>query len=112
MQLQKEIAAQGGVVMEGRDIGTHVLPDAEIKFFLTASGAERARRRYLEMKRLGFTISYDEVLRDIKRRDEIDRNRAVAPLKPAPGAFIIDCSAMSVEQVVDLIISRVSGRSS
>ncbi|MBF7082021.1 (d)CMP kinase [Desulfallas sp. Bu1-1] len=108
--LQREMAARGGVVMEGRDIGTQVLPDAEAKFFLTASAEERARRRFAELKQSGYSINYDQVIRDINKRDEIDSGRAVAPLKPASDARIIDCSGMTVEQVVNLILSEVSGR--
>jgi cytidylate kinase len=96
--------------MEGRDIGTQVLPDAEAKFFLTASAEERARRRFAELKQSGYSINYDQVIRDINKRDEIDSGRAVAPLKPASDARIIDCSGMTVEQVVNLILSEVSGR--
>jgi cytidylate kinase len=109
-RLQREMAARGGVVMEGRDIGTQVLPDAEAKFFLTASAEERARRRFAELKQSGYSINYDQVIRDINKRDEIDSGRAVAPLKPASDARIIDCSGMTVEQVVNLILSEVSGR--
>ncbi|AGL01950.1 (d)CMP kinase [Desulfoscipio gibsoniae] len=111
MQLQKEMGARSGVVMEGRDIGTQVLPDAEMKFFLTASVEERARRRYAELIHRGFTVTYDEVYKDIAQRDNIDSHRAVAPLKPARDAEIIDCTGMTVEQVVDAIAARVSGRS-
>ncbi len=109
--LQKEMAAGGGVVMEGRDIGTTVLPDAEMKYFLTASVEERARRRYAELLQRGFTVTLEEVLADMAERDYIDAQRAVAPLKPAPDAEIIDCTGMTVEQVVDLITNRVSRRS-
>jgi len=107
-RLQKEMGAAGGVVMEGRDIGTKVLPDAEMKFFLTASVEERARRRHAELTERGFTVAYEEVFEDIAQRDNIDSNRAMAPLKPASNAEIIDCTSMTVEQVVDLIVGRVS----
>lgn len=108
--LQRKMAARGGVVMEGRDIGTRVLPDAEAKFFLTASAEERARRRYHELKQSGYPVDYDQVTRDINKRDQLDTGRAIAPLKPAGDAKIIDCSGMTVEQVVDLILAEVSGR--
>ncbi len=110
-QLQKEMGAGGGVVMEGRDIGTKVLPDAEMKFFLTASVEERARRRHAELIQRGFTVTYEEVFEDIAQRDNIDSHRAMAPLQPASNAEIIDCTSMTVEQVVDLIAGRVSRRS-
>jgi len=109
-QLQREMAAKCNVVMEGRDIGTHVLPGADMKFFLTASVEERARRRYAELQERGYAVSFAEIVEEIKQRDNIDTSRAVAPLKPAPDAEIIDCSTMTVEQVVNLIVSKVSGR--
>ncbi|WP_027363390.1 (d)CMP kinase [Desulfotruncus alcoholivorax] len=108
-RLQRELAAQGGVVMEGRDIGTQVLPDAEKKFFLTASVEERARRRCLELQQNGYPVEYDQVIRDIILRDEIDSNRALAPLKPAPDAVIVDCSGLTAKQVVNMLLSMVSG---
>lgn len=106
---QRKMASRGGVVMEGRDIGTHVLPDAEVKFFLTASVEERARRRHDELKQLGYNIGLGEVIRDIKQRDEIDSSRLLAPLKPAPDAIIIDCSDFSADRVVEIMLTRVSG---
>lgn len=109
--LQKEMASRGGVVMEGRDIGTHVLPQAQIKLYLTASVEKRARRRYEELKQRGYQVRFADVSKEIEQRDEIDSKRAIAPLKPAPDAIIIDCSDMGVNQVVDLIMARVSGRS-
>lgn len=109
-QLSRKMANENNVIMEGRDIGTQVLPDADMKFFLTASVEERARRRYTEMKERGFNVKYSEIINDIKQRDEIDSTRAVAPLKPALDAEIIDCSKMTVEQVVEFITVRVSGR--
>jgi len=111
MLLQKEMGAEGGVVMEGRDIGTNVLPDAELKFFLTASVAERARRRHAELIQRGFTVTYEDVFAEIAQRDDMDVHRAMAPLKPASDAEIIDCTSMSVGQVVDIITDRVAGRS-
>jgi len=111
MQLQKEMGAEGGVVMEGRDIGTNVLPDAELKFFLTASVAERARRRHAELIQRGFAVTYEEVFAEIAERDNMDVHRVMAPLKPASDAEIIDCTSMSVAQVVDIIANRVAGRS-
>lgn len=108
-RLQRELAAQGSVVMEGRDIGTQVLPAAEKKFFLTASVGERARRRFLELQQSGYLVKYDDVIKDIILRDEIDSNRALAPLKPASDAVIVDCSGLTVEQVVNMLLSMVSG---
>ncbi|KJS14117.1 MAG: cytidylate kinase [Peptococcaceae bacterium BRH_c8a] len=107
--MQRELASRGGVVMEGRDIGTHVLPDAEAKFFLTASVEERARRRHEELKQRGYQIQLSEVIRDIRQRDEIDSNRSLAPLKPAPDAEIIDCSDFCADRVIEIMLARVSG---
>jgi len=107
--MQREMASRGGVVMEGRDIGTHVLPDAEVKFFLTASVEERARRRHQELKQHGYDIELSEVIRDIRQRDEIDSNRSLAPLKPAPDAKIIDCSDLSADRVIEIMQAGVSG---
>ncbi|MCL2337896.1 MAG: (d)CMP kinase, partial [Firmicutes bacterium] len=106
---QREMASQGGVVMEGRDIGTYVLPDAKVKFFLTASIEERARRRHQELKQKGYDIELTEVIEDIKHRDEIDSNRSWAPLKPAPDAKIINCSDLSADQVIEIMQASVSG---
>src|SRR5690606_32879385 len=87
---QREIGAKGGVVMVGRDIGTVVLPDAEIKLYLDASVEERARRRHLELVDRGKDSNYEFVLEDLKRRDKIDSSREIAPLRPAEDAIIID----------------------
>lgn len=100
---QRKLAQQGGVVMAGRDIGTVVLPEAELKIFLTASTEERARRRYNELLRRGQNSSLSDVLADLKRRDEMDTQRSVSPLKPAHDAVIIDTEKLSLEQVVERI---------
>lgn len=110
LQKQRDMAREGKVVMEGRDIGTTVLPEADFKFFLTATPEERARRRYKELVSQGYRVSLDTLLEEIKERDRIDSTREVAPLKPAPDAVIIDCTEMKVEQVVDYIVSKVTGR--
>jgi cytidylate kinase len=91
---QREMAAAGGVVMEGRDIGTVVLPEAEAKIFLTASPEERARRRHRELRARGERPSFEAVLRDIKERDARDQGRTVSPLRPAPDAVVLDCTAL------------------
>lgn len=110
VKLQCAIAAGGGVVMEGRDIGTVVLPGAEAKFFLTATPEERARRRGLELAAQGYEVNLKALTEEIARRDLIDSSRQVAPLVPAPDAQIIDASQMTVEQVVALIVTKVTGR--
>ena len=100
---QRKLAERGKVVMAGRDIGTVVLPWAELKIFLTASTEERARRRHRELLRRGENCSLETVLADLKKRDELDINRTISPLKPAEDAIIIDTENLSLEQVVDKI---------
>ena len=100
---QRELAQRGKVVMAGRDIGTVVLPHAELKIFLTASTEVRAERRYRELLKRGQNSSLESVLADLKRRDEMDINRSVSPLKPAEDAIIINTEELDLEQVVDRI---------
>jgi CMP/dCMP kinase len=109
-ELQRAAGERGGVVMEGRDIGTAVFPDAEFKFFLDASPEVRAERRWRELNARGVTITREEVLAQLLERDRRDCGRELAPLKPAPDAIIIDASRMSVEEVVKLMAQRVSAR--
>ena len=98
---QRRLAQRGKLVMAGRDIGTVVLPWAELKIFLTASTEERAMRRYKELLERGENTSLEIVLADLKRRDEIDTHRTISPLKPAEDAIIIDTENFSLEQVID-----------
>ena len=98
VELQRKIAGDIPVVMDGRDIGTVILPHAQIKIFLTASPEERARRRYEELQARGETVSYETVLEDVRRRDDQDSNRALAPLKPAPDAVLVDTTGCSFEE--------------
>lgn len=107
VDLQREIAAKFSCVLDGRDIGTNVLPDCEFKFFLTADSAVRAKRRHEENISKGITQSFDDVLKDIEERDFHDRNRAVAPLKQAKDAQVIDTSEMTIDQVVSAILTKV-----
>jgi cytidylate kinase len=86
--------------MVGRDIGTVVLPDADLKLYITASVEERARRRWLEFKEQGHDDSYEEILASMKRRDRIDSGREIAPLRPADDAIIVDTTDMTIEQVI------------
>ena len=104
---QREIGNRGGIVMVGRDIGTVVLPDAEIKLYLDASVEERAKRRYLELINRGKQSSYESVLEDLKRRDKIDSSRAIAPLRPAEDAIMIDSDCMNAEEVFQFIFNLV-----
>jgi len=100
---QRKLAQRGKVIMAGRDIGTVVLPWAELKVFLTASTEERAGRRHKELLRRGENSSLEIVLADLKKRDAMDINRTISPLKPAEGAIIINTENLSLEQVVDKI---------
>lgn len=107
VKLQREIASKNSVIMDGRDIGTHVLPNADFKFFLTATPEERAKRRYLELKEKGYKDTLEEVQEDLNKRDEADINRAISPLKQAEDAYYIDSTDMSVDQVVEKMLSIV-----
>lgn len=95
---QQEMGKNKGIVMDGRDIGTVVFPDAELKVFVTASAEIRAKRRYDELIAKGQNVSYDEILKNVEERDKIDQNRKVSPLRKADDAIILDNSNMSVEE--------------
>jgi len=110
VELQRQMGARGGVILDGRDIGTFVFPDADIKFFLTASPEIRARRRWLELQKKGINKEYDEVLRELEERDRNDASRALAPLSIAEDAIVIDTGDMSVEEQVDTLHSLVLAR--
>lgn len=106
--LAREIAgAQAGVVMEGRDITTVVLPEADLKIYMDAEPGERAMRRHRELMRRGEDVSYKEVYRQLLERDKRDNERAVAPLKKAENAWILDTTEMSIDQVAQVIVERV-----
>lgn len=107
LSLQRRLAKDGGVVMEGRDIGTVVLPSADVKFFLTASEEERARRRYEQRLAFGEVVDMETIKADIHARDERDKNRTVAPLKQAADAILVDSTAMSEEEVLDTMVNYV-----
>jgi len=104
--LQRRMAEDGGVVMEGRDIGTVVLPDADIKFFITASAEVRGRRRYTERIARGETSDLEEVIEAMKRRDERDAQRELSPLVPADDAQVLETSSLNLEEVVDRMMER------
>ncbi len=104
VEIQRKLGREGGVVMEGRDIGTYVFPDAEVKVFLTASPEERARRRCKDLERAGITADPEQVLKDIHERDTRDSSRAMAPLRQAEDAAAVITDGMSVEEVVGKII--------
>lgn len=105
LDLQRELASTYDVVMDGRDIGTCILPDADVKIFLTASAKTRAKRRYLELKEKGEACDLAEIQADIMARDERDINREIAPLRQADNAVLIDSSDMSIPEVVAAITS-------
>jgi cytidylate kinase len=107
MQLQKELAATQNVVMDGRDIGTVVLPDAQVKIFLTASVEVRANRRYLELKKKGEPAVLEQIAAEIADRDHRDMTREVAPLKQADDAVFVDTSDMTIDEVTQHILSIV-----
>lgn len=112
--LQQDTARRQNVIMDGRDIGTVVLPFADIKIFLTASPEDRAQRRFEELKLKGMDVTFDDVLSDMKQRDYNDSHRAAAPLRPADDAVLVDTSGNTLEQSVkllkDLVAERLKGR--
>ena len=108
LEFQRNLANNGGVIMDGRDIGTVILPNADFKFFVTASPEERAKRRFLELQNSGIKTSYDEVYDNLLTRDKIDSERDVAPLKQAKDATLIDNTNLNKEETIELILSYVS----
>lgn len=104
---QRRIGLKGNVVMVGRDIGTVVLPDADLKIYLDATAEERARRRFLEEQARGLPSSYEEILHNVRSRDNIDSSRAVAPLKPAADAVILLSDDMNAEEVLEKVIKLI-----
>ncbi len=107
LELQRNIARNNNVVMDGRDIGTVVLPDADVKIFLTAAPEERARRRYEELVKKGISAEYEAVYQDLMKRDYNDSNRDIAPLKPAPDAILVDTTGNEVDQSLQLLVDTV-----
>jgi len=107
LSLQREAGAKGGIVAEGRDMGTVVFPGADYKFYLDATVAERAKRRYSEIVACNDKIDYEQIKKDIIVRDKQDKEREIAPLKPAETAVIIDSTDMTVDEVVDKIIELI-----
>lgn len=105
--LQKKLANENNCIMDGRDIGTVVLPDAKVKIFLTASPEARAKRRYKELVEKGMDVKYEDVLSEMKERDYNDSHRAIAPLKPASDAIFLDTSDIGLEDSVELIIKTI-----
>lgn len=108
LELQRQAGRGGGVVLEGRDIGTVVFPNAHVKFFLTASPEVRARRRYDELVAKGQTVTFEATLADVKERDARDENRPVAPLKQADGAVLVDSTPMTIDETVSFMLAKVN----
>lgn len=108
LEFQRNLAAKGGVIMDGRDIGTVILPNADFKFFVTASPEERAKRRFLELQSLGIEASYEEVYQNLVSRDKIDSERDVAPLKQADDAILIDNTNLNKQETIELILSYLA----
>ena len=105
LELQRTLAREKDVIMDGRDIGTNILPNADVKIYLTASVETKATRRYKELLEKGENCVYEEIAQDIKERDERDMNREIAPLKQAEDAILVDSSEMTIEEVVKTICS-------
>ena len=110
LEMQRDFARKYDVIMDGRDIGTVVLPDAELKIFLTASAGERAQRRTRELLAKGTEVTYEETLRQVRERDYNDSHRAIAPLRPADDAVIVDTTGRNIEETVKLLSELVEER--
>lgn len=110
LETQRNMAKNGNILMDGRDIGTVILPDAPVKIFLTASDEARAQRRYLELCEKGQQVTFDQVLHDIRQRDLQDSTRAVAPLRQADDAVLLDTSDISLEQSIEAVLRIIRER--
>lgn len=110
VELQRKMGEKGGVILDGRDIGTFVFPSAEVKFFLTASPEVRAKRRWLELKQKGINKDFSEVLADLVKRDNNDSQRALAPLKKADDAIEVDTSNITIEEQTDYLYQIIRSR--
>ena len=107
VEQQREIAQEGQIVVVGRDIGTVVLPSADLKIFLMASASQRAKRRYLELKQQGYSVDHDQVEKDLAARDELDTERAHSPLRPAPNAHLLDTDGIEASQVLERLLELI-----
>ena len=111
LEVQQQVAnSPEGAVLDGRDIGTVICPNADFKFFITAEVTARAQRRYKQLQNKGISIIYDEVLKDLKKRDDRDSKRAVAPLMPAKDAIHIDTTGMGAQEVLDKVLKIIQDR--
>lgn len=109
VEMQRRLAALGGVVMDGRDVGTHVLPNADRKFFLTAAKETRVERRYRQLLEQSVTVTRQDVERELAERDRRDEERSFSPLRPADDAVIIDSTDLQINQVIDFILALCQG---
>jgi cytidylate kinase len=109
-QRQRQLGLRGRVVMVGRDIGTVVLPEADLKIYLDADLEARARRRYQELRERGQAVSFEEVLEAMRQRDALDQEREVAPLRPSPDAVILDTTALDIEEVFQKVVALIEAR--
>jgi cytidylate kinase len=107
LERQRDFAQAPGVVADGRDMGTVVFPDAPVKIYLTASAEERAKRRFLQLQEKGMDSDIEVILRDIQERDDRDMNREIAPLKPAVDSLVVESTNMSIEQVLDVVMTEL-----
>jgi cytidylate kinase len=107
LSLQRQAGENGGVVLDGRDIGTVVFPDADVKFFLDASPQERAKRRLLQLEQQGISSNLEQLIADIKKRDHDDSTRDISPLRKAEDAMYIDSTSLSLEEVVDAMLTKM-----
>lgn len=107
VDVQREIGTRNDVILDGRDIGSYVFPNADYKFFLVATPEERGRRRYKELCENGFEGTLEEIIKDIEKRDEIDSNREFAPLKKADDAIEIDTTGLGIDEVVETVVSKI-----
>ena len=110
VELQRKMAESQSVVMDGRDIGTYVLPNADVKIFMVASVKERADRRFKENMEKGILCTYEEIVEDVEKRDRIDSSRAFAPLKPAEDSILLDTSLLSIEQVHAAVLKIIKDK--
>ena len=108
IDLQRNLAKNGNIVMEGRDIGSTILENADLKFYFTASEKERTHRRYVELKNKGYEIGYDEVKKQLVKRDEIDSKRKISPLKKAKDAIVIDSSDKNIDEVKKVLLTIIN----
>ena len=110
LQLQQDFAKNDGLIADGRDMGTVVFPNAQVKLFLDASAEERAKRRYKQLQNKGINGNFEQILAEIKERDLRDRNRAVAPLKPAEDAFLLDSTSLTIDEVIEQALTYIQQR--